>query len=141
MDTVKNTFVIDNEALKKGWGAEGQYWFSFFEYTIMEDIDLAQIIVPDDLDRDVFFDSHEIIPYFNVKRHELEKEFILSLNNKKLSEKFEKLHDKDIVEYFWKYYNVYPELFKGLEEFQNKFILEKAERWCKEHNIDYVVKL
>ena len=136
-----STFVIDNEALKKGWGAEGQYWFSFFTYKVVEDITLANIIVPDELDRDEFFGSHEIIPYFNVKRYELAKEYVLSLNNKKLTEKFKNLEDKDIVEYFWKCFNVYPALFENFEEYQNKFILDKAESWCKEHNINYVVKL
>ena len=136
-----NTFVIDKEALKKGWGAEGQFWFSFLDYTVIEDFTLALFTVPEHMDNEEFFELHDIIPYFNVKRYELAKQYVLSLNNKKISEKFENLEDKDIVEYFWKYYNAYPALFENFEEYQNKFILEKAENWCRDNKINYTVEL
>jgi len=134
-----NTFVIDKESLKKGWGAEGQYWFSLTDYTIKEDYYLIQLSVPDDLDEDEYINGKNIIPYFNVKRYELAKAYIMSLDNKKIKEKFEVLKDGEIVELFWKYFHVYPELFKQFEEFQTEFLLKKAIEWCDENKIEYTV--
>ena len=135
-----NTFVINDETLKKGWGAEGQYWFSLTDYSIIEDYSLGELRVPENMENDEFFNLHEIIPYFNIKRYELAKAYIFSLNNKKLTAKFEGFKDEEIVEYFWKYFNVYPELFDGFEAFQNEYLINKAKAWCEKNNINYIVK-
>ncbi|MBQ9531946.1 MAG: hypothetical protein IJR70_07720 [Eubacterium sp.] len=135
------TFVIDNEALKKGWGAEGQYWFSFIDYSIVEDFDLMHIEVPENIEKEEFFRLKDIIPYANVKRYELAKAYIDTLDNKKIKLKFDSLENEEIVEYFWKYFHIYPDLFDGFGDFQTEYLLNVVKNWCGKHNINYTVKL
>ena len=135
------TFVIDNEALRKGWGAEDQYWFSLSDYTIQEDYFLIQLDLPDDKIEEHYVSGENIIPYFNVKRYELAKAYINSLDNEKIKAKFETLKDGDVVELFWKYFHIYPELFAEFEKFQMDYLLKKAIEWCEKNEINYTVSV
>jgi hypothetical protein len=136
-----NTFAIDEEALKKAWGAEGQYWFDLSDYSIIEDFNIIQYEVPDDASEDDILKFEGVIPYFNVKRYVLAKAYILTIDNDKIKSKFETLEDEHVVEYFWKYFHVYPKLFENFEKFQNDYILCRLEKWCEENSINYTVKL
>lgn len=135
------TFIIDEASLRKAWGAEGQYWFSFIDYSIVEDFDLMHIEVPEDIEKEEFFRLKDIIPYVNVKRYELAKAYINTLENKKIKAKFDSLENEKIVEYFWKYFHIYPEIFDKFGDFQTEYLLSAVENWCKENKINYTVSV
>ena len=134
------TFVIDKEALKKAWGADGQYWFSLDDYKIVEDIDFLELSVSDGMDKDDILKLEEFVPYLNIKRSELAKAYVDTIDNPKVKSKFENLDEDETVEYFWKYFHVYPELFQGLEQFENDFIICKLKKWCEKHAVNYTVE-
>ena len=136
-----NTFVINNEALKKGWGADGQYWFDLESCSIIEDFNIINYEVPDDADEERILTFKGVIPYFNIKRYELARAFVSTIDNAKIRAKFDNLEDDKVVEFFWKYFHVYPQYFSGMEEFQAKYLLDSAKAWCEENNINYTVEL
>ena len=135
------TFVINEEALKKGWGAEGQYWFDLEEDAILEDFNIIDYDIPDDADEDDILSFEGVIPYFNIKRYDLARAYIKTIDNAKIKAKFENLEDDKVVEYFWKYFHVYPKYFENFEAFQTDYMLCAAKKWCEEHNINYIVEV
>ena len=60
--------------------------------------------------------------------------YIKFLDNKKVSAVLEKLKGNEYIDTFWKYFNAYSSISEGFDEFENKFVLEKAEEWCKSLN-------
>ncbi len=136
-----SNFVIDKDALKKAWGADSQYWFSLVDYKIVEDIDFLKLSLSDGMDDDEIFKLDEFIPYFHFKRSELAKAYVQTITNTKIKSKFEILDDDAVVEYFWKCFHVYPDLFKDVEEFQSEYILGRLENWCEKNKINYTVEL
>ena len=136
-----NTYVIDEEAIKKAWGAEGQYWFDLTDYSMLEDFNIAHIVVPDEFSEDDILKYEEIIPFFNIKRYELARAYVKTIDNAKLQTKFDSLEDDEVVEYFWKCSHAYPELFSRIVEFQHEYILAGLKKWCENNNINYKVEL
>ena len=136
-----NTFVINKETLKKAWGADGQYWFSLVDYNIKEDIDFVSLSLSEGMDKEDIMNLDEYIPYFNFKRCELAKAFVETINNKKIKSKFDSLDDDEVVEYFWKCFHVYPELFKDADKFQMEYVINSLKSWCEDNNIKYTVEL
>ena len=138
---VMKTFVIDNEALKKAWGADNQYWFDLSDYSIFEDYNALNLVVPDNFDKEDILNYEGIIPYYNIKRVELARAYVQSTNSDKLKTIFASLDDSEVVEYFWKYCHAYPEYFQRIEEFQHEYILGNLKDWCEKNNIKYTVEL
>ena len=134
------TLQLDEETLQKGWGADGQYWFSLNDYVIKDITASAHLERPENMTEEAFLLSLGYIPYFRVKRVEMKKAFVETLSNKKLKEAMSKIEEEDFVEAFWKYYKAYPESFAQYETFQNEYLLQKAEAWCKKNGIRYTVK-
>ena len=136
-----NIFFIDKEALKKAWGADNQYWFSLVDYKIVEDIDFLSLSLSAGMDKDDILNLDEFITYYNFKRCELAKAYVETIDNSKIKSKFDNLEGEAIVEYFWKCFHVYPDLFKGIETFQNEYVLSRLKKWCEDNNINYKVEL
>ena len=134
-------FVLDGETLKKGWGDEGQYWFSLKDYEIKNHYEFAYHERPEDIDETDFMRSIDYIPYFRVSRIELAKAYIEAVASEKLKAKLNAVeNDSDYIEAFWKYFNAYPHLSEGYEEFQNNYLIKKAINWCDENDIEFEVK-
>ncbi len=132
-------FELDADALKKGWGAEEQYFFSVKDYKIVNHYDFADYDRPEDMSETQFLLSLGYIPYFNVKRIQLAKAYIAAVGSKKLQQKLANISDENYIEAFWKYFNAYPHLSEGYEEFQNNYLLKKAIDWCDENGINFKV--
>ncbi len=133
-------FILDEEALKKGWGDDSQYWFSLTTYTIKNHYDFADNERPDNMSETEFMLSMKCIPYFRVSRIELAKAYIEAVASDKLKAKLNVIDDdKDYIEAFWKYFNAYPHLSEGYEEFQNNYLIKKAINWCDENSINFEV--
>ena len=134
-----DVFELDDEALQKGWGADEQYFFSVKDYKIVNHYDFADYDRPEDMSETQFLLSLGYIPYFNVKRIQLAKAYIAAVGSKKLQAKLADVSDEDYIEAFWKYFNAYPHLSEGYEEFQNNYLLKKAIDWCDENGINFKV--
>ena len=102
---------------------------------------MAQIDRPDQISQSAYFVSIGYIPYFTVSNEEVMRAYVDTLSNPKLKTALSKIDDNDYVESFWKYYNVYPQLFDGFEDFQHEYALNKAKKWCEENSINYTVNL
>lgn len=133
-------FEINKDSLRKGWGGTDQYWFSLKDYKIRDASTLAQMDRPEQISQSAYFVSLGYIPYFVVTNEEIMRAYVNTLKNEKLKAALSKIDDDDYVESFWKYFNVYPQLSDGWQEFEDNYLLEKAESWCKENGIKYVVK-
>ena len=127
--------VLDEETLKKGWGAVGEYWFSVNSITDFVDVERGG-----DMSENEFMLSIGYIPFFKVKRAELARAYINVVGSEKLKDKFRNLDDAECIERFWKCYNIYPHLAEGYETFTYNYLIGKAVDWCDEHEIKYVVE-
>ena len=136
-----NTFEINGTALRDGWGGADRFWFSLKDYKVRDAAAMAQIDRPDQISQSAYFVSIGYIPYFTVSNEEVMRAYVDTLSNPKLKTALAKIDDNDYVESFWKYYNVYPQLFDGFEGFQHEYALNKAKKWCEENSINYTVNL
>ncbi len=133
-------FELDEDALRKGWGGSNQFWFSLRDYIVRDVSDMAEMQSSDGFSQSAYFVSLGYIPYFVVTNEEVMRAYINSIDNGKLKTAFSKIDDKNYVESFWKYFNAYPDLANGFNEFENKYVMNKAVRWCEENGINYVIK-
>lgn len=133
-------FVLNKDSLRKGWGGADQYWFSLNDYKIRDASTLAQMDRPEQISQSAYFVSLGYIPYFVVTNEEIMRAYVSTLTNKKLKSVLSKLDEDDYVESFWKYFNVYPQLSDGWQEFEDNYLLEKAKSWCEENGIKYVAE-
>lgn len=140
INIMDNVFELDAEALQKGWGDEGQYWFSLRSYIPRDITHTADIERPENMSESEFLLSIGYIPYFRVRRIELAKAYIEAVGSNKLKEKLASVPDEQYIETFWKYFNAYKHLSEGYEEFQNNYLIKKAIDWCEENNIKFEVK-
>lgn len=135
------TFELNLENLRKGWSSTPQFWFSLNDYKIKNIVDFVDYEQPDDMNKSSYLVSIGYIPYFTVTNEEVIRAFVKSIEDKKLKKALSNIDEKDYVESFWKYFNVYPELADLLCQFEDSFVLDKAKIWCEENNIEYIVKL
>ena len=94
---------------------------------------------PDDMGQTEFYVSMGIIPFVSVSNEEIMRAFVKTKGSAKLNAVLQKVHSEDFIETFWKYFNAYPELKEGLDEFANDFIINKVSEWCEENNINYKI--
>ncbi|MCR5207121.1 MAG: hypothetical protein K6C14_01430 [Eubacterium sp.] len=132
-------FLLDKENLQKGWGAEGQYWFSYRSFVVRDITHFADIDRPENMSESEFLLSLGYIPYFRVSRIELAKAYINAVGSRKLKEKLAAVPDEDYIETFWKYFNAYKHLSEGFEEFQNNYLIKKGIDWCEDNAINFRV--
>jgi len=84
--------------------------------------------------------TNGFIPFLTISNEEVIRAYIKFLDNKKVSAVLEKLSGNEYIDTFWKYFNAYSSISEGFDEFENKFVLEKAEEWCKSNSIEYSVE-
>ena len=135
-----NTFELNEESLRKSWEGEHQYWFSLKNYEIVPVSALADLEKPEGVSQSAYFVSLGYIPYFTVGDREVQHAFVSTISNQKIKNKMAATDSRSYADAFWKYHHVYPEDFAGFEAFADKYALEKGEQWCRENNIQYIVK-
>lgn len=134
-----NVFNIDKDALRKAWSVEGQYWFSLKDNTIKDALDLRDIDIPDGDSEMTYLVSLGLIPYVCVSNIEVMKACVQTLSNKKLKDALSNIDDDDFVESFWKYHDIYPELQTAYDDFEDKYVIKKIEKFCEENAIKYSI--
>lgn len=131
--------IINDEVLQKCGGGSSEYWFSYKNYRIVNISELESLDKPDDVGRTAFYVSIGIIPFISVSNEEIMRAFIKRRGSAKLNGVLQKVHSEDFIETFWKYFNAYPELKDGLNEFAEEYLIKKICGWCEENNINYEV--
>lgn len=134
-------FKLDKSSLRKGWSNNNQYWFSLKDYILVDSSSLADLDNSEHISQSGYFVSLGYIPYFTVSNEELIRAYMPTIKNEKLKQALLKLGNENYVESFWKYVNVYPELSECFNEFESKYLLDKAVKWCVENGIQYTVEL
>lgn len=135
MDLLK----LDPGTLRKAWTGADQYWFSLKDYSVRSLTDLGNMDRPDGVSQTQFFVSLGYIPFFNVTNEEVIRAYVSTLSNKKLKEALSNADSSDYVDTFWKYFNVYSEIADGWNDFEDKYVLDKAVAWCNENGIKYSI--
>lgn len=125
--------VLTKENLRFAWGSSTEYWFSRTDYSIYKYSELPT----DDCTKLV---SLGFIPFLTISNEEVIRAYIKSLNNPKLSAKFDSLSSYDCVEIFWKYFNAYKDVSSGFDDFESKYVLNKVVGWCDENSVNYRIE-
>lgn len=131
--------VIDDELLQKCGGGSSEYWFCYGDYTIKNISEIDDMEKPDDVGQTAYYVSLGLIPFLSVSNEEIMRAFVKHRGSAKLNGILQKVHSDNFIETFWKYFNVYPELKVGLNEFAQDFMLNRLRGWCEENNIKYVI--
>lgn len=124
--------VLTPENLRYAWGSATEYWFSRTDYSIYKNSDL-----PCDDQAKLF--ELGFIPFLTISNEDVIRAYIKSLNNPKLSSKFEGLSTSDCVEVFWKYFNAYKDISEGFDSFENEYVMKKVTDWCNENGVQYKI--
>lgn len=135
-----NTFELDPDHLRKAWGGTNQYWFSLRDYKLKDATTMSELDKPENVSQSSYLVSLGYIPYFVVTNEEVMRAYVDSLTNAKLKRALSNIDDDNYVDSFWKYFNVYPEVANGWDEFESKYVLDKAVKWCIENGIKYAIK-
>ena len=114
--------LLDEKTLRFVWGGSGEYWYSRVDSQVHSSVELECDDTEDLM-------TNGFIPFLTI-----------SNENKKVSAVLEKLSGNEYIDTFWKYFNAYSSISEGFDEFENKFVLEKAEEWCKSNSIEYSVE-
>lgn len=133
-------FEITDDSVNKAWSGTDGYCFSMYDYTLKNMSELADNNIPDNVSKSQIMVTLGYVPYVTVNDVEIMRAFIETINNKKLKGVFEKVEDKDYVETFWKYCNIYPEIRDSYGDFEHNFVKNKIVDWCKENGINYKLK-
>ena len=131
--------VIDDELLQKCGGGSSEYWFCYGDYTIKNISEIDDMEKPDDVGQTAYYVSLGLIPFLTVSNEEIMRAFVKQRGSAKLNGILQKVHSDNFIETFWKYFNVYPELKEGWNEFAQDFMLNRLRGWCEENNIKYVI--
>lgn len=132
--------IINGEMLQKCGGGSSEYWFCYKDYTIKNISELNTGEKPDDMGQTEYYISIGLIPFITVSNEEIMREFVRINGSVKLNGIFDKVDTDDFIETFWKYYNAYPELKEGLNEFSDEYLTKKLCSWCEENNINYRIE-
>ncbi len=125
--------VLTPENLRYAWGSTTEYWFSRTDYSIHKNSDLPC----EDYSKLV---ELGFVPFITISNEEVIRAYIKSLNNPKVSSKFDGLSSYDCVEVFWKYFNAYKDISDGFDSFENEYVMKKVTDWCDENGVEYKIE-
>lgn len=125
--------VLTPENLRYAWGSTTEYWFSRTDYSIHKNSDLPC----KDYTKLV---ELGFVPFITISNEEVIRAYINSLNNPKVSSKFDGLSSYDCVEVFWKYFNAYKDISDGFDSFENEYVMKKVTDWCDENGVEYKIE-
>lgn len=125
--------VLTPENLRYAWGSTTEYWFSRTDYSIHKNSDLPC----EDYSKLV---ELGFVPFITISNEEVIRAYINSLNNPKVSSKFDGLSSYDCVEVFWKYFNAYKDISDGFDSFENEYVMKRVTDWCDENGVEYKIE-
>ncbi|MDE6110981.1 MAG: hypothetical protein K2F65_03580 [Eubacterium sp.] len=129
--------LINSDLLNKCGSGASEYWFSYRDYTVKNIRDLDTGAKPNDMGQTTYFVSIGLIPFVSISHEEIIRSLINEKGSEKLQSILDKMHGEEFIETFWKYFNAYPELQEGIDEFASQYTHKKVADWCDENNINY----
>lgn len=132
-------FEIDKHAIKMCWESR-QKMFSIKDYSIKGSKELAELDVPEDINRSTYMLSIGLIPFVSVSDVEVMRAYSQTIKNIKLRDAISKIPDEEFEEKFWGYCDIYSELSAGYQDFETNYVVEKIKGWCEDNAIKYVIK-
>ena len=129
--------LINSDLLNKCGSGASEYWFSYKDYTVKNIRDLDTGAKPDDMGQTTYFVSIGLIPFVTISHEEIIRAFINEKGSDKLRSILDKMYGEEFIETFWKYFNAYPELQDGIDDFANRYSHKKVADWCDENNINF----
>lgn len=129
--------LINSDLLNKCGSGSSEYWFSYKDYSVRNIRDLDTGAKPEDMGQTTYFVSIGLIPFISISNEEIIRGFINQKGSDKLKSILDKIHGEEFIDTFWKYFNAYPELKEGIDEFSNEYTHHKIASWCDENNINY----
>lgn len=129
--------LINSDLLNKCGSGSSEYWFSYNDYTVKNIRDLDTGAKPDDMGQTTYFVSIGLIPFITISNEEIIRGFVNARGSKKLKLILDKIQGEEFIDTFWKYFNAYPELKDGIDEFSSEYTHKKIEKWCIENHINY----
>lgn len=124
--------ILNAENLRFAWGSTTEYWFSRTNYSIVSNTELPV----DDQSKLI---ELGYIPFITVSNEEVIRAYIKSLDNPKLSLKFDGISGEECIEKFWKIFNAYKDVSSGFDEFENNYVKNKVVNWCEENAVNYTI--
>ncbi len=106
--------LINSDLLNKCGSGSSEYWFSYRDFV-----------------------SIGLIPFITISNEEIIRGFINEKGSEKLKSILDKIQGEEFIDTFWKYFNAYPELKDGIDEFSTEYTHNKIASWCNENNINY----
>lgn len=125
--------VLNSENLRYAWGSATEYWFSRTDYSIYKFSELP-------CEDNVKLFELGFIPFLTISNEEVIRAYIKSIDNPKVSAKFDGLSSYDCVEVFWKYFNAYKDISEGFDSFENEYVMKKVVDWCDENGVQYKIE-
>ncbi|MBR5974995.1 MAG: hypothetical protein IK020_07415 [Clostridiales bacterium] len=125
-------FVITSEILLKVvcglWeDSEDRFFFDYDTYEIREKDDLVE--------------GSYTIPLVHVSQVTVMKDFIVSLNNRKLIEEFRTLSDQEAWSRFWIHFDDDGPLSSRWHEFEENYCKKLITDWCENNGISFRMDL
>ena len=79
------------------------------------------------------------IPFASVSNNEVLRAYAQTINNSKIKESIEQTDDDLYTDVFWKYFNLYPDMLEEYKNFEEKYVLNKVEKWCIDNGLKYEI--
>lgn len=106
---------------------EDKYFFDYDSYEIRP--------------KDEMVEGNYTIPLVHVSQVTVMKEFITSMNDRKLSQAFRSLSDKEAWSWFWNYFDDDGPLSSRWHEFDENYRKKLITDWCENNGISFRLDL
>ena len=122
-------FIIDEEIYNKTHYClyeplnDIRFYFDYANYNLWDVADIENV--------------EGMIPFVRIREVDVMKEFIVSLNDRKLLSKFTPLSDKEFWHQFWKCFDDDSVKSERWGEYDRNFRMDSIVKWCKENGIAY----
>lgn len=126
-------FIIDEEIYNKTHYClydplnDIRFYFDYANYNLWDVADIENV--------------EGMIPFVRIREVDVMKEFIVSLNDRKLLSKFTPLSDKEFWHQFWKYFDDDSVKSERWGEYDRNFRMDSIVKWCKENGIAYKLEV
>ncbi len=134
-----NTFQITSDVLKKVWNSSDELLYSVKDGKVYNACDFADVEGPAGFSQSQYFLNLGYIPFASVSNNEVLRAYAQTINNSKIKESIEQTDDDLYTDVFWKYFNLYPDMLEEYKNFEEKYVLNKVEKWCIDNGLKYEI--
>lgn len=130
---------ITPDILKKVWDSSGEHMYCLNSGKICDSYEFSDIEKPDSITQTQYLYCLGYIPFVSVTNDEVLRAYAKTIDNKKVKEVMEHCSESDYTDVLWKYFNNYPDMLEDYKKFEDDYVLEKIENWCKSNSVEYEI--